>query len=318
MVELEQGISIGMPAVDPSQVAVFADEVFRHALTKPPNFVLVSADSCGSLRWNAFRERFPERVIEVGIVEGCAMAVAFGLARTGLKVFVAGYSTFLLFRGIEVMRSYVAHQRADVTILGGMSGLSASHDGFMHQSVEDIGLLQNIEGMSVIVPSDATSTRLAAQLCLTEPGPRYVRLVRREVSLPRSEPLARGLGFRHRGGNDVVICSYGPLLETSLEAALALGQRGVGTSVLEVGLLAPLPAAELAAAVQAFNRIIVVEDHLPTTGLGALLTAAVDRDAHRIRRLGISPSRAASGAYGEVLAAAGLDAGAIVRAALTE
>lgn len=301
--------------MDVTQVGLFSDELIRRADAERPNFTVVSADATSSLRLAAFKERYPERVFEMGISEGCALATAFGLSRTGLKVFVVGYGSFLLMRGFEVIRSYIAYHKADVIVLGGMSGLSASHDGVMHQSLEDVALMRAAEGMKIMVPSDELTTRAAARACLDETGPRYVRLVRREVLLPPPEGRMGPVLWRVRDGHDVLLCSYGALLEQAVEAARLLRQRGLNCSVLEVAVVAPVPSREISAAAAAFARVVVVEDHASSGGLGAVVAEALRDSPCEIRRLGAGPSAAGSGEYAAVLAAAGLSAEHIAFAA---
>jgi transketolase len=300
---------------DTTQVGIFADELLARADATRPNFVVVSADATNSLRLSKFRERYPERVLEVGIAEGCAMAVAFGLSRSGMKVFVVGYSNFLLMRGLEVIRSYIAYHRADVSILGGMTGLTASHDGFMHQAIEDVGFMRAIEGMKIIVPSDEASTRAAAKECVVESGPNYVRLVRRNVLLPEVIDRTGPLLWRVKDGRDVLLCSFGPLLAETVSAARALRTRGLNVSVLEIGRVAPVPRGELAAAAAPFRRIVVIEDHVSSCGLAAMVADALYNMQLDIRRVGLSSCSTGSGDYESILAAAGLTSDRIVAAA---
>jgi transketolase len=292
---------------DTTQVGIFADELLACADPHAPNFVVVSADSCSSLRLGGFRQRFPERVVEVGIAEGCALAVAFGLSRSGLKAFVVGYSNFLLMRGLEVIRSHIAYHRADVVILGGMTGLSASHDGYMHQAIEDVGFMRVVEGMQIIVPSDEATTRSAARACVHESGPRYVRLVRREVRLPAPVRANGPLSWRIERGTDVLLCAFGPLLVEAVNAAQELHARGVEASVLEVGRVAPAPRDELATALAPFRRVVVVEDHAASSGLAAVIAEALSRGPE-IRSVALSSATLGSGEYDALLASAGLSA----------
>lgn len=304
--------------IDVSQAALFADELLACADAATPNFVVVSADATSSLRLTAFRDRYPDRVFEAGIAEGCALATAFGLSRTGLKVFVVGYSNFLLMRGIEVIRSYLAYHRSDVTILGAMAGLTASYDGFMHQAIDDIGLLRAIEGMEIVIPSDELSSREWARRCVHEPGPRYVRLVRRELRLPPAVGPLGDLVWRENGGNDVLLLSFGPLLQEVIASAAQLRGLGIGADVLEVGRVAPAPLQALRAAAASYRRVVVVEDHIASAGLGALVREALRGTPHEIRWVGLTAASAGSGTYEAVLKAAGLTVSAITAAALTD
>src|SRR5205823_1958685 len=124
------------------------------------------------------------------------------------------------------------------TILGGMTGLTASYDGFMHQAIEDVGLMRALDGMEILVPSDEPTTRAAARACVESPGPRYVRLVRREVHLPPALGAIGPLSWRYRDGQDALLVSFGPLLAETIDAARSLEADGLHASVLEVGRVA--------------------------------------------------------------------------------
>lgn len=311
---LQPGV-VAPPGPDTTQMGIFASELTKHAEGGQANFVLVSADSSSSLRFSAFRQRYPERVIEVGIAEGCAMAVSFGLARAGLKVFVGGYANFLLMRSLEVIRSYVAYHRADITILGGMAGFTASHDGYMHQAVEDVGLMRLVGNIRILLPSDEETTRAAARGCLDEPGPCYVRLVRRQLELPPPLAVVGPLVWRVKRGDDVLLCSHGALLG---EAVVAAAELGVNATVLEVGRVAPMPTQELLAAARAFNLVFVIEDHDARNGVGAVVAEALTDTATRVRHLGVSTRSLQSGSYEAALLAAGLTPGQIAQTVLRQ
>lgn len=300
-----------------TQIDQFAAALEASADAGAARFAVVSADATGSFRLTGLRDRHPERVIDVGIAEANAVAMAYGISRTGVKVFVVGFASFLLTRGYEALRSYVAYHRADVTLLGGMTGLSASYDGFMHQPIEDVGLARSVP-VEILIPSDEAVTRMVADCCLSEPGPRYVRLVRRAVSLPPGEAAnADGaLVWRVRSGDDVLLCASGAVLEQTVGAAERLVAAGAGSSVLEIARVAPSPAAELRAIAAPFGRIVVVEDHVTSTGLATAVREALSEPAERVRAIGVTIDELGSGAYEDVMAAAGLASTTIAERAL--
>src|SRR5687768_11467430 len=121
-----------------TQLEAFVQVVVESAAPDHPDFVVVCCDSTRSFRLEQFAQRLPERVIDVGVAEAAAVGIAYGLASQGVKVFVAGFANFLVLRALEPIRSYLAYHAADVTLLGGMAGISASHDGVMHHATEDL------------------------------------------------------------------------------------------------------------------------------------------------------------------------------------
>ena len=71
--------------------------------------VALSADTQDLLGIRQFIARFPERFVEVGIAEQNAIAVAAGLATTGLHPYVCCYAPFITARSMEQVRNDVAY-----------------------------------------------------------------------------------------------------------------------------------------------------------------------------------------------------------------
>ena len=63
------------------------------------------------------------------------------------------------------------------------------------------------------------------------------------------------------GGGEVAIIAFGSSLGAAKAAAGLLGEKGVGVKVIGLRLLAPLPLAPLAAALEGARRVIVVEQN---------------------------------------------------------
>src|SRR3989344_2639285 len=61
---------------------------------KDPRVVAVCADLAESTRILAFKEKYPDRYIEVGVAEQNLATIASGLANYGKIPFIASYATF--------------------------------------------------------------------------------------------------------------------------------------------------------------------------------------------------------------------------------
>lgn len=61
---------------------------------KDPNIVVLDADFCTPGKTAAFRDRFPERFIQVGIAEQNMMSIAAGLATVGFTCFASTICAF--------------------------------------------------------------------------------------------------------------------------------------------------------------------------------------------------------------------------------
>jgi transketolase len=296
-----------------TQLEVFIKALAVSAHPRHINFILVTCDSLRSFRLESFAHRYPERVIDVGIAEANAVATAFGLWRSGLKVFVAGFANFLVLRALEPIRSYLAYHQADVTLLGGMGGLSAGNDGVMHHSTEEIGILRSIPGLEIIIPSDEAFTRAAARRCIEVPGPRYVRLVRRPVVLQVPTPVDETgwtpLRFLTEPHGEVLLCTSGALVTEALKAVSILRQElGMQVALLEVSQLALFPAEELRKIAGGFSKVAVCEEHQPVGALGSAVAEALSGMKRILLHLNLQGKYPGSGSYSSLLQAAGLDA----------
>src|SRR5215471_8422572 len=78
--------------------------------------VVVCNDSVGSSKLSGFQNKFPERLINVGIAEQAMVGVAAGLANGGKRPFVSAASCFLTARGLEQIKVDLAYSNANVTL----------------------------------------------------------------------------------------------------------------------------------------------------------------------------------------------------------
>lgn len=86
--------------------------------------VAVCNDSVGSSNLKKFRERFPDRLINVGIAEQNLVGVSAGLAAAGRIPFTCGASCFLTGRALEQIKADLAYSRHNVKLCGISSGMA--------------------------------------------------------------------------------------------------------------------------------------------------------------------------------------------------
>ena len=86
--------------------------------------VALSADTQDLIPTRAFKEKYPERFVEVGIAEQNIIGVAAGLATAGLVPAACGYAPFLTARSMEQVRNDVAYANLHVVVAAAASGIS--------------------------------------------------------------------------------------------------------------------------------------------------------------------------------------------------
>ena len=113
----------------------FAEELYMW-MEKDPNVWLITID-LGYGMWDKIRDKFPDRFINPGAAEQCAMGIAVGLTLEGKKVFVYSITPFLLYRAFETIRNYANRERIPILLVGGGRNQDYVHDGFSHYAGDD-------------------------------------------------------------------------------------------------------------------------------------------------------------------------------------
>jgi len=143
--------------------------------------VAVCNDSVGSSKLGKFRDRFPDRLVNVGIAEQNMVGVGAGLANGGKVPFVSGAACFLTARAMEQIKVDCAYSQANVKLCGISSGVAYGELGATHHSIEDIAWLRAIDKLTVIVPSDPWETAEAVKAAAAHDGPVFIRISRMPV-----------------------------------------------------------------------------------------------------------------------------------------
>ncbi|GGD57717.1 transketolase family protein [Croceicoccus mobilis] len=278
--------------------------------------VAVVNDSVGSSKLGKFRDRFPHRLINVGIAEQNMVGVGAGLANGGKVPFVSGASCFLTARAMEQIKADCAYSRANVKLCGISSGVAYGELGATHHSIEDVAWLRAIDGMTVIVPSDPWETEQAIRAATAHEGPVYIRLSRMPVpALERSNPHFE-IGkseILHEGG-DVAIIANGTMVHRAIKAAKALASEGVGARVINMATVSPIDTAMLADAAKT-GAIVTVEEGLKQGGLGGAVAEFCAENAPVPMRVLGFPGFVPTGSASWLMDEFGLNAAGIATAA---
>lgn len=232
--------------------------------------VAVVNDSVGSSKLGKFRDRFPARLINVGIAEQNMVGIGAGLANGGKIPFVSGASCFLTARAMEQIKADCAYSQQNVKLCGISSGVAYGELGATHHSIEDIAWLRAIDKLTVIVPCDPWETAEAIKAAAAHDGPVYIRISRMPVPAierPEGAGFAIGKAELLREGGNVAIIANGTLVHRALAAAALLASEGISARVINMATIAPLDVEAIAAAART-GAIVTAEEGLAAGGLG--------------------------------------------------
>ena len=239
---------------------------------------LIAADISPAGAMTEFRERHPDRFLNVGIAEQSMIGIAAGLAQAGLRPFCYTIATFALFRPFEFVRNDICYQNVPVVIVGIGGGLCYSTLGATHHAREDIALAALLPNMQIIAPCDPLETEAATRWLAAQNSPAYLRLGKAgEPELTANAPpweFGELRRLRFVPGYTCVL-SYGPIMSR----ALALADH-LRASVYDVHTLKPLNMITLENIVRHYAELIVIEESVPF--LGPIVKAlACDIACHR-------------------------------------
>jgi transketolase len=263
-----------------------------------PDVICLGADLTRQTETDLFRDRIPERFINVGMAEANMIGIAGGLARAGHTVFVNSFGVFCTRRCYDQIAMAVAYPNLNVKIVGFMPGLS-SPGGPSHQAIDDIALMRALPNMTVIDLADATEITQAVGEVAAHQGPVYLRLKRGEIplifdethrfSLRRAQVLVRG--------RDVCIVASGMMVPAALLAAQTLDENGVSATVVNSPVVKPLDVETVVSAARHARVVISAENHSIIGGLGSAVAEALAEAGVGVplRRIGIEDVFAESG-----------------------
>ena len=274
------------------------------------NVVVLDADLAGATMTKFFKAAHPDRFFDCGIAEANMMNIGAGLSTMGLIPFCSTFAMFGAGRAYEQIRNSIAYPKFNVKICCSHAGVSVGEDGGSHQSIEDIGLMRLIPGMTVIVPADANEARKATFALAEFQGPAYMRLARLATPVFEEDyPFEIGKANVLREGKDVAVFACGLMVNEALEAAKLLSAEGIEISVINVHTIKPIDAACVTEYAQKCGNVVTVEEHSVIGGLGdAVADVLMGKVCCKFRKIGVNDQFGQSGKAADVLREYGLTA----------
>ncbi len=293
-------------AVKPeSYTAAFTESLIKLGEEHEDLIAITAAmpDSTGLL---PFRERFPDRVLDVGIAEQHAVTAAAGMAMGGLRPVVALYSTFLT-RAIDQINLDVGLHRQPVIFCLDRAGITGD-DGPSHHGILDLVLMSKVPGMTILCPSSYQELQqmLSDAYDITG-GPVCIRWPKTPPPIVADELVGRGLEARlERAGSDVCLIGVGKMFGAAQHAADLLAADGISVSVWDPRAAKPLDRKMLDHAAQ-HELVVTIEDGLAEGGIGSNVAAALSGRGLQIKVLGVPTEYLPHGKADAILADLGLD-----------
>ncbi len=280
----------------------YLDTLYELAQKDKRVYALISDN--GAIVYDRYRRDLPDQYLNLGISEANMIGMAAGMASCGKIPFAYTIGAFLAYRAFEFIRNDVCLQDQNVKIVGTGAGQVYSALGPTHHSTEDLGGLRALPNLTIICPASPLEVRKATVAAYEHVGPVYLRLgTNREPEIYGSEyPFEIGKAVTLRDGKDVTLIGTGSILKDVLDAAEQLQGEDINVRVINMRTIKPIDREAIIRAVEETGRIITVEDHNVTGGLGSAVSEVLAEygSGVRFRRLGLHGFSGGYGTYAQV------------------
>ena len=278
---------------------------------KYPKLVVLDADLAQATMTKSFAAAYPDRFFDCGIAENNMTGIAAGMATCGLKPFTNTFAMFAAGRSYEQVRNSIGYPHLNVTVVGSHGGISVGEDGATHQCTEDLALMRQIPGMTVVCPCDGHEMRLAVEALLNYEGPAYLRLARSATDIFTDEldgyKFELGKGVTIADGSDVTIIATGIMVGMARQAREILAKEGISARVIDMHTIKPLDEALVLKAARETGAIVTSEEASVLGGLGGAVAELLAENCPvPVVRHGVNDTFGRSGTAAAVLEYYGL------------
>ncbi len=240
--------------------------------------IAVDGDVKNSTYAEDFFEEIPERSFQSYIAEQNMVGMGIGMAVKGLIPFMATFSAFL-GRAHDQIRM-AAYSLSNIKMVGSHAGVSIGEDGPSQMGLEDMALFTPIPDCLVLYPCDAPSAEACVETMAQYKGMAYLRTTRpaTPVIYKKGEKFPAGSSkvIQKSTQDQALIVAAGITVFEALKAYQELKQKEIFVRVMDAYSVKPIDREGLIKnAEEAGNKVVVVEDHYPSGGLGCAVIQAL-------------------------------------------
>jgi len=260
----------------------FVEELVRVAETDARVCAITAGMPTGT-GLERFGDRFPDRLVDVGIAEQHSVTMATGMALAGLRPVVALYSTFGQ-RAFDGLVHDVCQNDVPVLLALDRSGL-VGEDGTSHQGMFMLPAMRSLPNLVIGSPKDEQEMRDLVVTALGHDGPvslLYPRDVGEDLADRDGAPLDIGRGELLRTGTDLLMVGFGPIVQRLMAVARELEASGVSASVINARWAKPLDEHLIAEHAAGKQLVVTAEESAANGGFGDGVLDALNRAGIRV------------------------------------
>ena len=264
---------------------VASKEIFK-IMAVNNKVTLITAAMVEALKFDTLRERFSNRIFDVGIAEQHAVTMAAGMAIENMRPIVAIYSTFLQRAYDQILHDVVINS-LPVIFLIDRAGL-VGEDGETHHGIYDIAFLSSMPNIVVMSPSSKQELQNMINYAVSLDLPVAIRYPKANVfEYSSQQEIEFGKAEIIKEGKDVTILSAGVMLDIALQASSELSKLDIDAEVINARFLKPFDTALIYASVKKTKCIITIEDGVIAGGFASRVNSVLKGMDIHIVNLGL-------------------------------
>ncbi|MBD3239856.1 MAG: transketolase family protein [Chitinivibrionales bacterium] len=265
-------------------------ETFIAGAERGIEVAVVVGDSTSTSKIQPFMQRYPQRVINVGIAEQNLVGVAAGLSMGGMVAFTCNAAPFLVARANEQIKNDICYSNTNVKLVGLNAGVAYGPLGSTHHAIDDIAVMRGFGNISIFAPADPVEAKAVFEYALEHVGPMYIRMDSAALAALHESDYAFEPGKVDvlAEGRDVTICALGTIAHEAVGAARVLQADGIEAEILSLSSIRPIDRPALIESVRKTGRVLTVEEHALAGGIGSLVAETLMEAGvvARMQRLG--------------------------------
>ena len=301
-------------------------EVFGEVVTsaaKIDDFVCVTAAMEIGTGLSLFKEKYPERLLDVGIAEGHAVTYSSGLAASGIVPVIALYSTFSQRAYDNIIHDFLLQNLPFVLCLdrGGIVG----EDGPTHHGVLDIAMFIAMPNIVISAPKDGNELKNLFYTALKSGKGFVIRYPKGDCisynSSLNEEILDIGKWEILKEGENVAILAVGSMVDIVLKNYNTICQKvGFHPTLVNARFVKPIDVDMLNQFFDRKEKIITIEEGSEIGGFGSFVLnyASKHKYSGKVRIIGVEDAFIDQGPREELLVSCGLSSEKIINEILND
>ena len=236
-------------------------------------------------------DRFGEmRVVDTPITELGFAGLGVGAAMTGLRPVIEfmtwNFSMLAMdqiWNSAAKLLSMSAGQFKIPVTFRGPNGAALQLAAQHSQALEAI--YAHFPGLKIVTPGTPADAKGLLKASIRDDDPvcffegEMLYNVKGEVPDDEDYVIPLGVAELKREGSDVSIITHGKMINVSLQAAAQLEKEGIQADVLDLRTLRPLDTDAILRTVAKTNRVVLVEEGWPYSGITATVAAIIQEEA---------------------------------------